>query len=123
MNSAPMHLSILSEADNIVSLKLSGKVTQRNVALTLDPLDETMGTRGLSHPLLLDLSGVELLDSSGVNWLLVSQKRVRESGGRMVLHSLSPIARNVLRVLNMHTVFAMADNESHAQKIANGAGT
>lgn len=116
-----MNLAIVSEEDDVLSLKLSGKVTQRNVQQTSDPLDETVGNRGLNRSLLFDLSDVELLDSSGVNWLLISQKRVRESGGKLVLHSLSPVAKNVLRVLNLHTVFALADDAHKAQQILHEA--
>ncbi len=115
-----MNLSIQSEANDVLSLKLSGRVTQRNVTPYQDPLEVTVGQRGFGHMFVLDMSGVELLDSSGINWLLTSQKRVRESGGRLVLHSLSPVARSVIRVLNMQTVFTMADNAYHARELAQG---
>jgi len=72
--------------------------------------------------MVVDLSEVASLDSSGVNWLLVSQKRSSEHGGKLVLHSLSPIANNVLKVLNLHAVFQIAGSEAEAiQKLGGEA--
>jgi hypothetical protein len=45
---------------------------------------------------------------------------MRERGGRLVLHSLSPIAKNVIKVLNLQTVFTMADDIGKALSIVAG---
>jgi anti-anti-sigma factor len=66
---------------------------------------------------------VEVLDSSGIGWLLTCQKRFREAGGELVLHSLSPISRNVIRVLNMHSVFKMAGSGDEALRMLQGKAT
>jgi anti-anti-sigma factor len=63
---------------------------------------------------LLNLSAVTGMDTSGVNWLLTLQKRMDAAGGRLVLHSLSPAARNVVRVLNLHCALRVAVDESDA---------
>lgn len=83
-------------------------------------MQNALGDDAYSQRLLFDMSEVEAIDSSGVNWLLGCQKKMRESGGRLVLHSLSPIARNVIRVLNLHTVFALAEDAAEAQTQLDG---
>ncbi len=80
----------------------------------------TLGNEAFQQNVLFDMSEVEAIDSSGINWLLTCQKKMRESGGHLVLHSLSPIAKNVIRVLNLQTVFALADDVVQAQTFLDG---
>lgn len=114
-----MKLSLQSENGDSVLLRLEGRVSQRDVELS-DPIVETLGEDAYSRKVLVDMSEVASLDSSGVNWLLTSQKRMREAGGQLVLHSLSPISMNVLKVLNLHTLLKLADTESAALRILGG---
>lgn len=108
-----MKVTVLSENDDRVLLRVEGRVSQRDVEVD-DPFVDSLGEDAYSRRLVVDLSEVASLDSSGVNWLLVSQKRMHEHGGKLVLHSLSPIANNVLKVLNLHAVFQIADSEAAA---------
>jgi len=114
-----MKLSLQSEQGNSVLLNLEGRVSQRDVELS-DPFVDTLGENAYSRQILVDMSEVASLDSSGVNWLLVAQKRMREHGGQLVLHSLSPISMNVLKVLNLHTLLKLADTESAALRLVGG---
>ena len=114
-----MKLSLHSENGNSILLNLEGRVSQRDVELS-DPILETIGENAYSRHVLVDMSEVASLDSSGVNWLLMSQKKMRQAGGQLVLHSLSPIAMNVLKVLNLHTVLKLAETESAALRLVGG---
>ena len=114
-----MKLSIQADNGDAILLNLEGRVSQRDVELS-DPFVDTVGESVYSRSVLLDMSEVASLDSSGVNWLLMSQKRMREGGGQLVLHSLSPISMNVLKVLNLHTLLKLADSESAALRLLEG---
>ena len=115
-----MKLSIQSQENGLACLSLEGKISERDVVSDQEPLEATLGHQAFEKNVLFDMSEVEAIDSSGVNWLLNCQKKMRESGGHLVLHSLSPIARNVIRVLNLQTVFALADNVTQAETFVNG---
>jgi len=114
-----MKLCIQSENGGSVLVSLEGRVSQRDLEVS-DPLESTLGHDVFSRHVGMDMSEVSSLDSSGVNWLLTTQKKMRTEGGQLVLHSLSPIAKNVLRVLNLHTVFELADNEEEALRLLRG---
>ena len=114
-----MKLSVQSENGNPVRLSIEGRVSQRDLDES-DPFVESLGENAYSRQVVVDLSEVASLDSSGVNWLLVAQKQMQEQGGKLVLHSLSPIANNVLKVLNLHSVFQVADSEASAIRIVGG---
>jgi anti-anti-sigma factor len=105
-----MKLSIQTQENGVDRLRIEGRVSQRDVAAQTEPFVHLLGDDVFHKTILLDMSEVAVLDSSGVNWLLICQKKMGESGGRLVLHSLSPIAMNVIKVLNLQTVFTMADD-------------
>ncbi len=115
-----MKLSIQSEEGNITRVEVTGEVKQKSLAEYDDPLAELLGSACYRGKVLLDLGGVELLDSSGVGWLLTCHKQFRTQGGALVLHSVSPFARDVLKMLNMHLVLKIADDEAAARKVAQG---
>ncbi len=89
-----------------------------NSAAALSPYDEPLavaiGSEAYQRRVLLNLSAVTGMDTSGVNWLLTLQKRMDAAGGRLVLHSLSPAARNVVRVLKLHRALQVAVDETDA---------
>ncbi|HEX9774310.1 MAG TPA: STAS domain-containing protein [Actinomycetota bacterium] len=55
--------------------------------------------------LVLDLSHVSFLDSSGLGALIAGYKRVRERGGRLVLVATSRAVLNVLSLTGLDGVF------------------
>ena len=115
-----MKLSIQSQENGLVRARLEGRVSQRDVVSDAEPLVDLLGDNAFQQHVVLDMSEVAALDSSGVNWLLICQKKMRESGGQLVIHSLSPIAKNVIKVLNLQTVFTMADDITEAVSLVNG---
>jgi anti-anti-sigma factor len=115
-----MNLDVTSEAGCVTRVSLSGSVSQPNLAPAEEPLGQLLGTDCYSGKVLLDMHDVETIDSSGVSWLLSCDKRFRTAGGRLVLHSLSPFARDVLKVLNLHLIMSIASDEQSAANLAQG---
>lgn len=115
-----MNLSIISEDGNVSRISLSGDVSQAHLSPTEEPIGQLLGDDCYSEIVLLDMHGVEMIDSSGVSWLLTCDKKFRSEGGRLILHSLSPFAHDVLRVLNMHLIMSIADDERSASELAQG---
>ncbi len=115
-----MQLSVLANDNQVVRLQLAGRVDQDVVNPDCERLREELGDDAYKRHVLLDMSDVEMLDSSGVAWLLAEHKRCREAGGKLVLHSLSLLARNVLRVLNMHLVLKIVADEDDAVQVLRG---
>ena len=109
-----MKLSLRSQENGVANLQVEGRVSQRNLLSETEPLVEALGEDAFGQSVLLDMSEVAALDSSGVNWLLICQRKMRETGGVLILHSLSPIAKNVIKVLNLQSVFKLADDEGQA---------
>ena len=73
---------------------------------------ELMSALAASTPvqLVVDMTGVEFCDSTGMNVLLAAQRRAREAGGDLQLASPRPAIRKVLQVTGLESVFTVLDN-------------
>ena len=118
-----MELSIKQAEDDSVSISAAGRITQLRISSNeSDPLSELLGGDAYTRDVLLDLKSTDFMDSSGVNWLIRSHKRFKENGRRMVVHSVPPVVRNVIRVMRLDLLIEMADDEAEAiKKIQNEA--
>lgn len=79
----------------LLVFSLDGEMDHHNLiglAAQTDPLIKTMRPQVV----LLDLRGVPFCDSSGIAAVLGRYKLVRNWGGKVVLHGLSPQVRKVL---------------------------
>ena len=59
---------------------------------------------------VVDMSGIELCDSTGMNVLLAAQRRAREQGGDLELAAPRPAIRKVLQVTGLESVFTALDD-------------
>ena len=66
--------------------------------------------------IILNLAGVDYIDSSGVGELVGSFTAVRNAGGELKLLNLTQKVQDVLHVTKLYTVFDIKDDEFHAVK-------
>jgi anti-sigma B factor antagonist len=57
--------------------------------------------------IVVDMSGVEFCDSTGMNVLLAAHRRAREQGGDLELAAPRPPIRKILEVTGLETVFTV----------------
>ena len=57
--------------------------------------------------LFLDVSGVELIDATGLGMLVGAHRKARMSGRRVVLRSVGPPLMRVLRLTRLHRVLVV----------------
>ena len=115
-----MELAIASENDGVVQVNVTGEIRQRKLPSNdKEPIGELLGEGGYAKKVLLDFSGVTYVDSSGLGWLIVVQKRFKEAGGCMVMHSVPQLVTNVLKIVKLDQVFAIADDAAAATSMAN----
>jgi anti-sigma B factor antagonist len=69
--------------------------------------------KGVSR-VVLNLTGVGYIDSSGVASLVEGLKASRESGSRFVLFGLNDSAREVLKISRLLKLFEVYDDEKQA---------
>lgn len=74
---------------------------QRALAPAIEPAPEV---------LLLDLSGVEFMDSSAIGSLITVRNRLLPGGGGVALCNISSGVAKVLRIADLSKVFAIHDD-------------
>jgi anti-anti-sigma factor len=67
---------------------------------------------------LVDLSHLQAIDSSGFAWLVSHQLRMRREGGQLILHSASPALRQMLSRLRMEQLFHIVEDRESARELA-----
>ena len=109
-----MKLNTMSDDGGVLQIQVTGRITQDKLSPTADALADLLGPEGYARRVVLSLADVDFIDTSGIGWLLARHKRFREGGGKLVLHSVVPMVLEVLKVLRLHTVFHLADDEPAA---------
>ncbi len=113
-----MQIKFLGDDDVVVRCKTAGNITQAAIPQGRDPLVDMLGEDVYKRKMLLSLEDSDFIDSAGVGWLIRTHKRFCEHGGTLVLHSLTPMVAQTLRVLSLHKVFCLADGPEQARQRA-----
>lgn len=64
--------------------------------------------------LVIDLEGVNRIDSTGLGALVTTLKAARDRGGELVLASLTPSVRTVVELTRLHRIFDIYDDADAA---------
>jgi anti-anti-sigma factor len=99
--------------DGIEILSLQGKITIGSGDVQLRDLIAQCLSDGKNN-ILLDMSGVSTIDSSGIGELVGSFTTVTNRGGRLKLLHLPGKVTDLLQVTQLITVFEVHDDEAAA---------
>jgi anti-sigma B factor antagonist len=99
--------------DQVTIFDITGHIDLANSpelrTVLLKELRETKTPR-----VILNLTGVRYIDSSGVASLVEGLKAARDQKLRFILYGLSPSAREVLQLSRLIKIFEVFDNEQQA---------
>ena len=101
-----------------VRVEFVGLLTREGWPLGHDPFLANCGPGVFGAKVLADLSRVTFIDSSGMGWLAVSNARFRDAGGALILHSASPITRQLLELTQLDQILTLASDEPAARRLA-----
>ena len=101
------------ERDGVMILEPKGKITigVGDVALREAVLEQLQ--QGHKH-ILIDMSGVGTMDSSGIGELVAAYTSVNNRGGKLKLLNLPPKISDILQITQLITVFEVHDDEDEA---------
>lgn len=94
----------LSVAGSALVIAFSGDI---DLQTSPDARKALLGLVGKGQPILVDLSGVGYIDSSGVASLVECLQSVKKSGQKLVLVSVSDGALRVLQLARLDRVFTI----------------
>jgi anti-sigma B factor antagonist len=100
-------------ANGVEIIGLQGKITIGSGDTQLREVITEALNRGANN-ILLDMSGVTTIDSSGIGELVGSYTTVTNRGGKLKLLHLPQKLNELLHVTQLITVFEVHENESEA---------
>lgn len=101
------------QAGDVTILDLSGSVRMGEGAISLRNSIRGLIEQG-NKKILLNLSGVKNIDSSGIGELIANYTTLSRDGGQLKLLNLTDKIQNLLVITKLLTVFDSYDNEAEA---------
>ena len=101
------------EVSNVSILDIQGRIVLGDEIHDLRDAVRSLVAQG-KKKIILNLAGVDYIDSSGVGELVGSFTTVRNAGGELKLLNLTQKVHDVLHVTKLYTVFDIKDDERKA---------
>lgn len=102
----------LLEANGVVTLKPEGEIDLHASPLLRSKLRELAASA--APVLLVDFSGVEYIDSSGLATLVEYVRDAGPSGGKLALFGLKPKVKMVFELVRLNELFTIVESRDEA---------
>ena len=106
----------ITEENNIQVLVLKGELIDKNQAIDLIKNVDELLQLG-KNKLVIDLSDLKYMNSSGLNVLIQLLTKTRTSGGESVIFNVSKKVNDLLIITKLNTLFKVADTKEDAMKL------
>jgi anti-sigma B factor antagonist len=117
--SAPGHAWYhVDQIDGCAIVRADGEIDARTVHAFHETVAEAAA---LASDVIIDLTQVTFVDSSGLGGLIVARKSAQRNGGSLSLVSPPPMVRRLLGATRLHDVFAIYDSLPEAINAAGNA--
>jgi anti-sigma B factor antagonist len=101
------------QVDGVTIVDLSGRITLDEGSTLLRDTIKQLASQGQKH-VLLNLSEVHYIDSSGIGELVNAFTTMRDQGGELKLLNLTRKVHDLIQITKLHTVFDIKDDEAAA---------
>ena len=102
----------IEDKGNVKIVKLSGKLDV-NLSMSIESELEQLVDSG-SNNIILELSGVEYLSSSGIRVLISIMRKIKDNNGRLVLSYITDIIKKILKTVELEDLFEVYENVDEA---------
>ena len=103
-----LKVSTRSQGGRII-MSLGGEIDLYTAPRLHGELASVLSAEGPAQ-IVVDMSGVDFCDSTGMNVLLSAHRRAREQGGDLELAAPRATVRKILQVTGLETVFTVLDD-------------
>lgn len=97
----------LKPNSKILVAEISGSLLEKNDANEITSLIEENIEEG-NNQVILDLKGLEYMNSTGINILISYLTKLRNSGGELIIVNISDKVEQLLLITKLMTVFTVA---------------
>lgn len=100
--------------DGKMICSLSGEIDHHSIASVRSSIDKLIDTNR-PKVLILDLSKIDFMDSSGLGLVLGRYRKMRESGGEMLLCNTSERTMRILKMAGVDKIVKSLDDVGQAK--------
>ena len=100
-------------AGDVAVIDVSGRITLGEGSSAIRDAMRDLTTKG-NKKILLNLSEVSYIDSTGIGELVAGFTSVANAGGTVKLLGLSKRVKDILLITKLYTVFEVHEDEAHA---------
>jgi anti-sigma B factor antagonist len=104
---------IIREVDDVTILDLTGQIKLGEGSSVLRDNVKELLSKG-QKKILLNLGGINYIDSSGIGELIAAFTSVRKQGGELMLLHLTKKIQDLLQITKLYTVFQVMEDEAAA---------
>jgi anti-sigma B factor antagonist len=101
-----LNVSSRSQGDHAIVI-VSGEIDLYTAPRLNSELAAVTASAAPASRVIIDLSGVEFCDSTGMNVLLSCLRQIQERGGELELAAPRPAVRKILQVTGLDSVFTI----------------
>jgi anti-anti-sigma factor len=112
-------LELLGAGGGCLRAIVAGEIDYANATSLQAQISTACAERG-AQALILDLAGVEFMDSSGLRAILHLQRELVSGGGGLVLLDPTPQVRGILTLTGLDRQLPAADTLEHAEALLGG---
>jgi stage II sporulation protein AA (anti-sigma F factor antagonist) len=114
-----LQVDVYSQGD-ILIVHISGELDHHTSELVRNRVDQEINENHCQH-LILNLSGLSFMDSSGLGVILGRYKRITQNGGKMVISNVSPQILRLFEMAGLLKIVKFCDDEEGALMEVGGA--
>ncbi|MBI4877310.1 MAG: STAS domain-containing protein [Acidobacteria bacterium] len=104
---APFEIEHRIREDGIAVIRLAGRIMLGQESARIETLTRELLAAG-RRKLILDVSGVTHIDSTGIGRFISSLNQTMQAGGQLLLAGAGGVVRDGFRVTRLDTVFQFA---------------
>ncbi|PKK90151.1 MAG: hypothetical protein CVV64_10505 [Candidatus Wallbacteria bacterium HGW-Wallbacteria-1] len=104
----------LESKPEVLVLTISGKISAKELVPFSETLDEVFQENRFR--IIMDLTGLEFVNSMGIGKLVVAHKKCTASGGKLVLCGINSKLMKLFSILCLDGIFPMAEDLNEAEK-------
>jgi anti-anti-sigma factor len=116
-----MKITLLDlEKDGVARVAADGEITISDFADPgKNPLELVLGANWASQRVLFSLERVNFIDSSAIAWMMDTHRTFKNKSGRIVWYAPTARVRDMIDLLKMRRLLAIAEAEAEARAILN----
>jgi anti-sigma B factor antagonist len=109
----------VQDQDGITFVRVAEKRLYQNIVVPFQEELISIIDRG-NDKLIVDLSEVDVINSSGLGVLILASDRLSKIGGKLVVTGLCPLLKELFQRMRLNTLFTVVENQEEALSAVRG---